>query len=165
VKRKGKAVASSSDDEDGFEKMDVDVVKKPMAPQRIKEEPMSQAGDLGSGENGDEEEGRRTPENDTETGSEPDEEEELEEGDPVLSYRRQNRPTAAEKGKGRAVASPPVKGRGKETLAVHPKRTAAPTRKSSSPAPSQAAKERHRKTAPPPAPPPPESETESDDEL
>lgn len=167
-KRKGKAVVSSSDDEDGFEKMDVDAVRRPMASQRIKEEPISQAVDLGSEENGEEEEGRRTPENDTETGSELDEDEEPEEGDPVLSYRRQNRPTAAEKGKGRAVASPPPtkgKGKGKQTLAVHPRRTAAPARKSLSPAPSQAAKERHRNTAPPPVPPPPESETESDDEL
>lgn len=158
-KRKAPARDASDDSDDGFEKMDVD--KTNNAP-----EPPSP----GEKDYNTESEDIETPDGDeTETGSEPEEEEEEQPLPSASSYQRK-KPAAMRgkgkgkvkgkvKGKGRDMSSPPKPApKGKETLAVHPKRNV----KSPSSSPAKAAVARHR---PPPVSASDDSETESDDEL
>ena len=153
-KRKAPARDASDDSDDGFEKMDVDKTNNSRAPPS----PGEKDDDTES------EEDAITPIGDeTETGSEPDEEEEEQPLPSASSYQRKKPATAADtgqgKGKGKEISSPPrLAPKGKDTLAVHPKRIA----KNPSPSPARSAAARHRLA---PVSASNDSETESDDEL
>lgn len=147
-KRKALSAESSSDDSDGFEKMDVDkkgTVPPSSAPAEKEDESMS-------------DEAQQTPDEDeTASDSEPGDEQPL----PSASSYQRKKPAETTRRITRATASPPPtrasKGKEKE-LAVHPRR--APT-KSPTPSPAKAAVARHRATAAQLE----GSSTESDDEL